>query len=255
MSDRHEQFSVGERPRVEAATTSGGITIREGVAGTIEVWLEGSSEQVEIEQVGDTVIVGPPRGGFLRRVWSGDIVVNAPSGAAVEVRCGSGDIHLDLPVGDLDASVASGDIRARRVAGNATIKSASGDVVLEHVAGRLELSTASGDARVGSVDGDVNSNTASGDLTIDRLGGSALLRTASGNLTIRRLDGQDLSAKSLSGNLKVGIPPRRRIDVDLHSLSGKLRNRLPEGDGSPPEAEIVVRVNTVSGDVTLQGAT
>ena len=124
---------------------------------------------------------------------------------------------------------------------------------LEHVAGRLEVSTASGDVRVGSVQGDVNSTTASGDLSIDEVGGSASLRTASGNLTIGRLTGGDLSAKSLSGNLKVGIPPRRRIDVDLHSLSGKLRNRLPEGDGSPPEAEIVVRANTVSGDVTLLG--
>ncbi len=253
MSDRHEQFSVGDRPRVEVSTTSGGITIREGAAAIIEVRLDGSSEHVEIEQVGDTVIIGPPRGGFLRRIWSSDVTITAPAGTEVQARCGSGDIHVDCAVADLDAAVASGDIRTRRVEGDATVKAASGDVILEHIAGRLEASTASGDVRVGSVDGDVTVNTASGDLSIDHVGGSVLLRTASGNLTIRSLGGQELSAKTLSGNLKVGIPPRRRIDVDLQSLSGKLRNRLPEGDGRPPEAEIVVRVNTVSGDVTLQG--
>jgi len=253
MSDRHEQFSVGGRPRVEVTTTSGDITIREGVAGAIEVRLEGSSEQIEIEQVGDTVIIGSPRRGFLRRMLSSDVRVTAPSGTDVQAHSGSGDINVDLSVAHLEAAVASGDIRALRIEGNATIKAASGDVSLEHVAGRLELSTASGDARVGSVDGDLSSNTASGDLEIDYAGGSAALRTASGNLTIRRFDGEELSAKTLSGNLKVGIPPRRRIDVDVQSLSGKLRNRLPEGDGSPPEAEIVLRANSVSGDVTLLG--
>jgi len=253
MSDRHEQFSIGDRPRVEVSTTSGDITLREGGAGVIEVRLDGSSEQVEIEQVGDTVIIGPPRGGFLRRLWSSDVTITAPAGTELHARCGSGDIHVALAVADLDAAVASGDIRVGRVEGNATVKAASGDVTLEHVAGRLDASTASGDVRVGSVDGDVSANTASGDLSINRVGGSVSLRTASGNLIIRSLLGQELSAKTLSGNLKVGIPPRRRIDVDLQSLSGKLRNRLPEGDGSPPEAEIVVRANTVSGDVTLQG--
>jgi DUF4097 and DUF4098 domain-containing protein YvlB len=253
MSDRHEQFVVGEHPRVEVTGTSGSITIREGGAGIVEVRLDGTPDQVAIDQVGDTVIIGRPRGGFLRRMWSSDVVVTVPAGTAVLARNGSGDIHVDVPVSELDAAVASGDVRVHRVAGNAVIKAASGDIWVKHVDGRLDLNTASGDARIGTVGGDVASSTSSGDVAIDRVGGAASLRTASGDLTIRRFDGDELSAKILSGDLEVGIPARRRISVVLDSLSGRLRNRLPEGDGSPPEKEITVRATTVSGDVTLHG--
>lgn len=254
MSDRHEKFTVGDRPRVEISTTSGDITVREGEAGVVEVLLDDSAEHVAIDQLGDTIIVGPPRGGFLRRMWSVDVLVLAPRGTSVQARCGSGDINIGVAVGNVDAGVASGDIRIGRIEGDATIKTASGDVSLEAVGGRLELHTASGDARVDVVDGDMSSNTASGSVVVQRAGGAVSMRTASGDLTVRRFDGHDLSAKTLSGGLKVGIPPRRRIDVDVQSLSGKLRNRLPAGDGSPPEEEIVIRATTVSGDITLQGA-
>ena len=69
-----------------------------------------------------------------------------------------------------------------------------------------------------------------------------------------RLTGSGLSAKSLSGDLKVGIPPRRRIDFDVQSLSGEMRTDLPPGDGSPPEKQVTLRVKSVSGNVTLVGA-
>ena len=100
----------------------------------------------------------------------------------------------------------------------------------------LSMTTASGDAVVGSVDGAVRP------------------RTASGDVKIRRFDAPDLVAKTISGEVSVGILRRRRIDLDLQSLSGSLRNRLPEGDGSPSEKTIRLRAKRVSGDLTLVGA-
>jgi hypothetical protein len=32
-----------------------------------------------------------------------------------------------------------------------------------------------------------------------------------------------------------------------------VRNRLPTGDGSPPEKRVVLTVKTLSGDITLHG--
>jgi hypothetical protein len=40
----------------------------------------------------------------------------------------------------------------------------------------------------------------------------------------------------------------------MDSISGELRNRLPAGDGSPPEVVVRLRISTVTGDVTLRGA-
>ena len=66
--------------------------------------------------------------------------------------------------------------------------------------------------------------------------------------------GQVDTGKTLSGNLKIGIPPRRRVDFDVQSLSGEMRSDLPPGDGSPPERTIEIKVKTISGDVLLVGA-
>lgn len=80
------------------------------------------------------------------------------------------------------------------------------------------------------------------------------MNSASGDLRIGRVDGSEVNARTLSGDVVLGIPARRRIDVDMQSMSGDLRNRLPKGDGSPPEASIRIRAVSVSGDVTLRGA-
>jgi DUF4097 and DUF4098 domain-containing protein YvlB len=57
----------------------------------------------------------------------------------------------------------------------------------------------------------------------------------------------------VSGDVRLGIPPRRTLDVEVQTLSGDVRNRLPTGDGSPPEKRVTLTVKTLSGDITLQG--
>jgi DUF4097 and DUF4098 domain-containing protein YvlB len=252
MSKRQERFEVGPRPGIELATFSGDIVVTEGPDGVIEVLLNGAPDKFTIEQRGDTIVVQPE--GSRRFARATDITAKVPPGTAAQLKCTSGDLLVEVPLSRLDAAVASGDVRARAITGDATIKSASGDTAIDNVDGRLEINTASGDARIGHVGFELTMNTASGDARVDSVDGPVRLRTASGDVRIRRFDGGDLTAKTLAGDLTVGIPKRRRIDLDLQSLSGSLRNRLPEGDGSPPEKTITLSIKSVSGDVTLTGA-
>jgi DUF4097 and DUF4098 domain-containing protein YvlB len=252
MSRRHEQFTVGDHPRVELSTFSGDIVVAEGDAGVIEVTLNGSPDRFIIEQRGDTVVAEPESG---RRIGgSTDITVKVPAGTSARLKCTSGDILVEVPISKLEAGVASGDVRAVHVTGDASVKTASGDTRIENVGGSLNIATASGRAGIGPIGGDLHMTAASGEAVIESIYGTARIRTASGDIRIRKFDGTDLIAKTISGDVTIGVPSRRRIDVDLQSLSGSLRNRLKKGDGSPPEKTITLRVKSVSGDLTLRGA-
>ena len=252
MSEYRQQFSVGERPRVELTTFSGDIYVTDSDDGLIEVTLKGSPNRFTIEQRGDTVVVEPEPGMRIGR--STDITARVPRGSSARLKCTTGDIFADVELSSLQVGVASGDIRIAAVTGDATIKTASGDVAIDRVDGSLEIASASGDARIGSVGLELSMTTASGDAVVASVNGAVSLRTASGDVKIGAFDGPDLAAKTISGDVTVGIPPRRRVDLDLQSLSGSLRNRLPEGDGSPPEKTIRLRAKSVSGDLTLTGA-
>jgi DUF4097 and DUF4098 domain-containing protein YvlB len=252
MSRRQEQFTVGDHPRVELSTFSGDILVTEGDAGVIDVMLDGSPDRFVVEQRGDTIVAEPESG---RRLGgSTDITVRVPAGTAARLKCTSGDILVEPRVSKLEVGVASGDVRAVHVTGDASVKTASGDTHLERVDGSLNIATASGRAGIGPVGGDLYMTAASGDAVIDSVFGTARVRTASGDVRIREYDGPDFTAKTISGDVTVGIPARRRIDLDLQSLSGSLRNRLKKGDGSPPEKSITLRVKSVSGDLTLRTA-
>jgi DUF4097 and DUF4098 domain-containing protein YvlB len=232
---------------------SGEIVISAASAGHVGVAIDGGGDEYVLQQVGDLITIKPPRG-RPRRFASADLQIEVPPTATVALSCASGDVQVNALVHDLEVETSSGDMRVGDVTRSAALRSASGDVVVGRVGERLDLTTASGDVRVGTVAHDASVTSTSGDVYIEEVGETADLRSASGNLDIMRFLGVDLAARTLSGDVRIGIPARRDLDVDIQSLSGSLRNRLPKGDGSAPERSVSLRIKTVSGDVTLRGA-
>ena len=136
-----------------------------------------------------------------------------------------------------------------------TIFEQSGDgILLIDEAGDVEVNTASGTVRIGTVQRSLRLNAASGDAFIDEIGTDATCKVASGDVRIGRFSGTELRFKAMSGDLRVGIPPRRTVDLDLRSMSGEFRNHLSSASGLPSEKTVVISVTTVSGDLILQGA-
>lgn len=253
MSDRIETFEVGESARVVAATRAGDITVIGGPPGSVRVVVDGSGAgNYEIDQLGDVITVEPRRKGRLLGS-STDIVLTVPATASVELACTSGDITVQSEVAELRASVASGDVRADTVDGVARINSASGDIKINTVLD-AEINTASGTVRLGRVLRNLRLNAASGNVHVDDIGESASCKVASSDVRIRSFTGSEIHHKSMSGNLHLGVPPRRTIELDFSSVSGRLRNRLPKGDGSPSEQLLSITMTAISGDLTLQGA-
>ena len=253
MSDRTETFEVGDTVRIIAATRSGDISVVQGDPGSVRVVIDGpGAAHYEIDQLGDVISIEPRRKGRLVGS-SADVILNVPTGASLELSCSSGDINVQSPVAELRASVASGDVRADFVATVCRVNSASGDIKINS-ANDAEINTASGTVRIGTVGRNLRLNAASGNVYVDEIGESAVCKVASSDVRISTFLGTEIRHKSMSGDLHVGIPPHRTIEMDFSSLSGRLRNKLPKGDGSPSEKLLSISVAAVSGDLTLLGA-
>lgn len=231
-------------------------------------------EQARVEQSGDTVVVHVPAGrasGLFRNRPEIVITARIPTGSTIAAKLRSADLRV---TGELDSArveSASGDISLADLAGTARIDSASGDVRLATIGGDLRVKTASGDITAGTccadvtvqtasgdttldvVEGDLEVKTASGDVEVGTVDGSARARTASGDVELARLRAGRVEVQTVSGEVELGVERGIAVWLDVSSLSGTVSSTLeptePAGDAA---ASLELRVNTVSGDISLQ---
>jgi DUF4097 and DUF4098 domain-containing protein YvlB len=250
---RHEEFQVGGRHRIEVNLPAGEVVFLPAEPGRVEVDVEGRNADVlVIEQRGSRILLRTPQGSGSR--WdSFEVTVRTPVGADLEVTAASADVDVQVGLGSLHARLASGDIRAGDVEGDAAVETASGGVVLGEVGGSFSANTASGGVRLGRAGGRVGVHTASGEVQLGTVVASLSCSSQSGDFEVEDYEGGDLECKSTSGDIRIGLPSGRTLDVDLNTLSGNIRSDFsPEGgDGATAR----LRVKTISGDITLLRAT
>lgn len=250
MSDT---YTVGVRPRLELRVPSGRIRIGPGAQGSITIDVSGrGADALEVGQSGDTVYVRRLQGGNWLR--SGSVVVDAvvPNGCEIDVSVASADLDIRGEMGATSVKTASGTVRAETVS-SLSVSSASGDVDVQMVTGDADCSCASGDVSLGEVGGRLTAKLASGDLEVGRAASMARCSSASGDLRIHRFEGDDVTVKSVSGDVRVAFPTGIRLEADCTSLSGAIR--FPEGGGSPVEGERrTVRLSgrSVSGGIRVE---
>ncbi|MCU1365274.1 MAG: hypothetical protein JWN39_913 [Ilumatobacteraceae bacterium] len=249
---RDERFTVGGHAQIEIELAGGSVTMRASESGSVSVQVESSgSSDIDLSQIGDTIAIRQGRRGRSAR-----IAIDAPVGTDLWVRGSSIDVSThgalgvvrskttsgDLQAEDvvrLDVAMSSGDARVGTVRDEAQVATASGDVVIRSVGGRLNVTLASGDLRVDQVGGDVEAGTASGDVTINRFGGSAI------------------AVRTVSGDVRIGLPSGIRVDPQITTMSGSVR--LPDGPSpvsstSGERRQVRLRVRTVSGDIRIERA-
>ena len=254
MSAIARDFSVGDHAEIAVTLASADVTVVDGAAGSIRVEAEGSEkdlEQLEVFQTGDVVTIRSRNGGrrWTRRGLS--VRIATPTGVALTARTASGDFRILVALSDFDFAAASGDVHLVSFSGRARVKTASGDVTIGEGTGGLQVGTASGDVRVDSFDGDAQISTASGDAVFGTAKGSVTTKTASGDVTIRRFSGVNLEGSTMSGDFDIGLAGGMRIEADIRTRSGSLKNLAPAGTGERT-INASMRLNTLSGDVILR---
>lgn len=229
------------------------------------------AEEFLVDFDGKRVTVIAPHGRFFGRGESHQVQVRVPSGSElvtkmgsadtsttgtlglVALKSGSGAIDLDNADGPVMIESGSGDIKGKAFAADVRIKSGSGDIALDDVRGTTGISTGSGDVVLGIVHGSTVIKTGSGDLQVNRSEADVSLTTASGDLTIGAAPRGKVTAKNVSGDVRVGIPSGTPVWTDINTVSGRVRNNLGSV-GKPAQGQdyVELRASTVSGDVVLR---
>lgn len=229
------------------------------------------AEEFHVSFDGKRVSVVAPHGRFFGRGESHTVQVRVPSGSElvtkmgsadttasgtlglVALKSGSGDIDLDRAEGPVVIESGSGDIKGHEFADEVRIKSGSGDINLGDVRGKTGISTGSGDVVLGTVHATTVIKTGSGDLSVKRSESDVSLTTASGDLTIGSAPRGKVTAKNVSGDVRVGIPSGTPVWTDISTVTGRVRNNLTSaGKPAKDQDHVELRASTVSGDVLLQ---
>jgi DUF4097 and DUF4098 domain-containing protein YvlB len=257
MTDRIEKFQIDGRPDVFLRLPAGEARVVRGDEGSVEIRMSGRDSVLEkfvVALRGGQVVVEPETGGRIGR-WSGiDVEIRVGSGASIHARLAAGDVSIGTDIESLTVEAGSGDVTAGAIAGDARVKTASGDIVAASVGGRLEVVAASGDIRVRTVAGDVNAKTASGDITFGLVAGSLSAHSASGDIEVGTFDGDSFEAKTLAGDVRLGVTAGRKFSVDFASLSGDVRTDFPVSSGGGRGTTARLAVKTMSGDIVVRPA-
>jgi len=204
------------------------------------------------EQSLDVVVFIPHGSALVTRTGSADQVARGTYSSA-RVKSGSGDVRLDRITGHAVIDTGSGDIAVDEVGGELRTKSGSGDVAITRVAGNAGVSTGSGTVQLGTTNGSVVLKSGSGDLSVQQAHGDLSLSSASGDLIVATQHRGALSAKNVSGDVRVGIPAGIPVWTDVSTVTGRIGSDL-EGAGQPGPGEdhVEIRATSVSGDITLR---
>ena len=242
MIDR--SFSIEGTPVVRVAIRSGRVSVEQGDPGVVRLRVDSSDQRFEIHQRLDAIEASGSG-----RTYA---TVSVPPGAEVEIETSSGDIAVTAPLARLDASTASGNIEFQTTE-RLRAKTASGRIRGDRVEGETQCVTASGSIKITELLDQADISTASGDVRLGECAGVVNCATLSGTVRIERVTGPSAKFKSMSGDVKIGIPARTRVELDAQSLSGKVS--LPEpSPRAAPEREIALKVRLVSGDLKVERA-
>ena len=242
-----QRFNTPNPVSLELKLAAGDVRVETVDGGESIVTLQGSAravEQARVELIGDRLVVAEVRKGFMG--------ILAGMGEPLEVR-------IQIPHhSQVDATTAAADVHLHGTFAGASMTSASGALeVVGDLEGDADIKTASGSVRVPHVGGSLRVKCVSGDVTADAVDGSISVKSVSGGLNVGSVREGKVDVHTVSGDVTIGVAPGTSVDVDAGTASGDLSSDIPLSGDAPQSGDtpaVVIRVNTVSGDLRVRRA-
>ena len=121
----------------------------------------------------------------------------------------------------------------------------------------MRINSASGDVEIARVAGNTKIRTASGDVAVGEAGASIGIQTASGDQRIGSVTAGEVTMRSASGDLRVGIRRGSGVWVDASSMSGDTTSDLDIGRAGAEQRDgplVELRAQSMSGDIHVARA-
>ena len=252
--NRREQWSVGEHPALDLRVPVGVVEVHVGDAGILQVELESAAAaDFEISKTGDRVAVRHPSRWSMRG-RSCRVVAVVPRGTDVNVETASAEVRLSGNLGTVRVRTASGDVDVDRSL-RLDVTTASGEVTCNAVEGDATITTISGDCSITTVGGRLDASLTSGDLRVERCAGDLAVGSTSGSARIGHCDGSEISVRSISGDVRIGLPSGIRVEADISTVSGRASLPEPAPATTTDRRPVRLRLKTVSGGIRVERTT
>jgi hypothetical protein len=264
-------FETPEPPRLRVRNPAGHVVVEASETGQTTVELEAlrddeathqAIERATVESYGNevTVELGETKGfGFgsisivFGRTPLVGVRIRCPQGSELECTTASANVKTAGRLGDVEVKSASGDVNVEQVA-SLRIQSASGDVRAGSIDGEARIQTVSGDVRLGPVTGEIAATLVSGDFQADEGQSDVAVKTVSGDQRIDAVREGQIKLQSVSGDVRLGVRPGTRLQIDANSTSGDISSEFDVSDrpsDQPSGLEARLQVKTVSGDIEI----
>ncbi|MER5322350.1 DUF4097 family beta strand repeat-containing protein [Streptosporangium roseum] len=224
--------SGGVHTRIE--THQGGRTVVTQFSGNIvnSGVMIGTGTAVFTGKSNGKYSIGQIGGDFGIHLTAGiEAEVRLPAGSSLRMATESTNVTITGELARISYRSISGTLRAGACS-DLNASSTSGDVCAD-VADHVNITTVSGDIRLGRTE-QVEASSTSGDISIGDFGGMATLKTVSGDISAHATDGGNLTATSVSGDIRVtaasGVADAEgedRLIVAARSISGDVSTPRP----------------------------
>jgi hypothetical protein len=255
-----KSLSVSGTVDLDVMTDAGGITVRQGSAGTVKIhailkadngWFGSSDADAHIreltsnppiEQNGNRIRVGYVHDESLLKNVSIHLEIETPADTKLRARADSGGIRVAGVHGPVDCKTDSGGIEITDVAASVRAEADSGGIHVRNVKGALFARADSGGIEAMSIAGSIDAQSDSGRMRLEQsLVAPISAKAESGGVTVTLVHGAgyDISADTDSGRISVPEMTAHH-SISQHHVEGKV------GGGGP-----MVKIQADSGSVTI----
>ncbi|WP_329101534.1 DUF4097 domain-containing protein [Micromonospora sp. NBC_01699] len=233
-----------------------------------------AAQQTRVEYANGTLTVRGPKSrafDFSKKTRSVSVLVELPTGSAVNGDLALGDFHSTGVLGEcrfktsvghlrldrtgpLRLNTSAGHIAVDAIAGNADVATGTGRIQIGDIDGAAVVKNSNGNTDIGTVTGELRARAANGDISVDRADAAVEAKTSNGTVRIGEVARGSVTLHTAAGDLEVGIAAGAAAWLDLKTGHGRVHNALDDIGHEPEKSEetVEVRAHTSFGDITVR---
>ncbi|MBN1179726.1 MAG: hypothetical protein JXD18_10960 [Anaerolineae bacterium] len=208
-------LETSSTPRVVVTECLGDLVVKGSDEPRVMLRLQGSAEEVVLEQAGETIT-------FASQV---DAILACPLGTTLSIAAVRGDLRVKSLSGSLSIGTVNGDVSLQDV-GPVAVEEIFCDMRVQQVAGDLVVASLRGDGRITDVAGMLSLQEVGGDLRVDGVRGGMSVQVGSDvRLGPPYTPGAAYRVEAGS-DVRIDVPEDASLSMSLRA-GGRIRSHLP----------------------------